>query len=209
VAGRVQELLGEVGLQAEHARRFPHQLSGGQRQRVSIARALAVEPRLLVLDEPTSALDVTTQAHVLGLIQRLRAERQLTYLLISHNLAVVGELCEQTAVMYLGRIAEFGPTVELLERPAHPYTRALRSAVPEIDAAARRGRVPLQGEPGSAADLPSGCIFHPRCPLATDRCRAERPVMREVVPSRAVACHRAEEVLAGGRGTAGRSTRPT
>jgi peptide/nickel transport system ATP-binding protein len=199
VAWRVQELLREVGLQAEHARRFPHQLSGGQRQRVSIARALAVEPRLLVLDEPTSALDVTAQARVLELIQRLRAERRLAYLLISHNLAVVGELCEQTAVMYLGRIVELGSTARLLAQPAHPYTRALRSAVPEIDAAARHVRVPLGGEPGSAADLPSGCVFHPRCPLVTDRCRTERPALREVVPSRVVACHRAEEVLASAR----------
>jgi oligopeptide/dipeptide ABC transporter ATP-binding protein len=195
VSERVRELLGEVGLQAEHARRFPHQLSGGQRQRVSIARALAVEPRLLVLDEPTSALDVTAQAHVLELIQRLRAERQLTYLLVSHNLAVVGELCERTAVMYLGRIVELGPTGQLLERPAHPYTRALRSAVPEIDAAARRARMPVEGEPGSSADLPSGCVFHPRCPLAIDRCRSERPALREVAPGQSAACHRAEEVL--------------
>jgi oligopeptide/dipeptide ABC transporter ATP-binding protein len=197
VSERVQELLHEVGLQAEHARRFPHQLSGGQRQRVSIARALAVEPRLLVLDEPTSALDVTAQAHVLELIQRLRAERQLTYLLVSHNLAVVGELCERTAVMYLGRLVELGPTGQLLARPAHPYTRALRAAVPEIDAAARRARVPVQGEPGSSAALPAGCVFHPRCPLAIDRCRSERPLLREVAPSQAAACHRAEEVLDG------------
>jgi oligopeptide/dipeptide ABC transporter ATP-binding protein len=198
VSERVRELLHEVGLQAEHARRLPHQLSGGQRQRVSIARALAVEPRLLVLDEPTSALDVTAQAHVLELIQRLRAERQLTYLLVSHNLAVVGELCERTAVMYLGRIVELGPTGQLLERPAHPYTRALRSAVPEIDAAARRARLPIEGEPGSSADLPSGCVFHPRCPLAIDRCRSERPVLREVTPGQSAACHRAEEVLENG-----------
>jgi oligopeptide/dipeptide ABC transporter ATP-binding protein len=195
VAERVQELLREVGLPADHAGRFPHELSGGQRQRVSIARALAVEPRLLVLDEPTSALDVTTQAHVLGLIRRLRGERNLTYLLVSHNLAVVGELCERTAVMYLGRIVELGPTVQVLTRPAHPYTRALRSAVPEVDAAARRARISLEGEPGSAADPPSGCGFRPRCPLAIERCRTDRPSLREVAPGQAAACHRAEEVL--------------
>jgi oligopeptide/dipeptide ABC transporter ATP-binding protein len=198
VSARVGELLQEVGLAPDHARRFPHQLSGGQRQRVAIARAMAVEPRMLVLDEPTSALDVTVQARVLELIRRLRASHSLAYLLVSHNLAVVQELCEQTAVMYVGQIVERGPTRMLLARPAHPYTVALRSAVPEIDLGARRERVVLHGALPNPADPPPGCRFHPRCPIAIDVCRAEVPPLRPVGPGRAVACHRADEVLRGG-----------
>jgi oligopeptide/dipeptide ABC transporter ATP-binding protein len=194
---RVRELLEEAGLDPGFASRFPHQLSGGQRQRVAIARALSVQPRLLVLDEPTSALDVRAQARILELIGRLRGERRLAYLLITHNLAVVSELCEQTAVLYLGRVAESGPTGELLSSPAHPYTRALRSAVPEIAASARSTRIVLHGEPPDATSPPSGCVFHPRCPLAIDRCVVEAPSLRAVAPGRLVACHRAEEVLAG------------
>jgi oligopeptide/dipeptide ABC transporter ATP-binding protein len=196
-AHRVAELLAEAGLEPEFADRYPHQLSGGQRQRVAIARALSVQPRLLVLDEPTSALDVRTQAHILELIARLRAERSLSYLLISHNFGVVSELCGQTAVLYLGKIAEIGPTSVLLSRPAHPYTVALRSAVPEIDAAGRRSRIVLPGEPPDAAYPPAGCVFHTRCPLAVDRCCTEVPARRELAPGHAVACHRAEDVLAG------------
>ncbi len=196
-ARRAGDLLAEVGLDRDFASRYPHQLSGGQRQRVAIARALSVQPRLLVLDEPTSALDVRAQAMVLSLIARLRAERQLSYLLITHNFAIVSELCEQTAVLYLGRIAESGPTRELLQAPAHPYTQALRSAVPEIDWTARRTRVILPGEPPDAANPPPGCVFHPRCPLAVGRCRTEVPLLRPAGPGRLVACHRAEEVLAG------------
>ena len=194
---RVRELLTETGLDPDFAARYPHQLSGGQRQRVAIARALSVQPRLLVLDEPTSALDVRAQARILELIGRLRGERRLSYLLITHNLAVVSELCEQTAVLYLGRVAESGPTAELLGAPAHPYTRALRSAVPEVDASARSARIVLHGEPANAISPPPGCVFHPRCPLAIDRCTVEEPVLRAVAPGRLVACHRAEEVLAG------------
>jgi oligopeptide/dipeptide ABC transporter ATP-binding protein len=195
VAGRVLELLEEVGLGADHAARFPHQLSGGQRQRVSIARALAVEPLALVLDEPTSALDVTVQARILDLVVRLREERRLSYLLISHNLAVIEQLCEHVIVLYLGQVVEAGPADTLLRRPAHPYTQALRAAVPELDQrlpAPRTTRV----DPPNPADPPPGCRFHPRCPLAIDRCRAERPALREV-EGRVVACHRAEDALAG------------
>jgi oligopeptide/dipeptide ABC transporter ATP-binding protein len=198
VSARVGELLHEVGLAPDHARRFPHQLSGGQRQRVAIARAMAVEPRMLVLDEPTSALDVTVQARVLELIRRLRASHSLAYLLVSHNLAVVQELCEETAVMYLGQIVERGPTRMLLARPAHPYTGALRSAVPEINLGARRERVVLHGALPNPADPPPGCRFHPRCPIAIDVCRVEVPPLRPVEPGRVVACHRADEVLRGG-----------
>jgi oligopeptide/dipeptide ABC transporter ATP-binding protein len=195
VSGRVEALLADVGLEAEHARRYPHQLSGGQRQRVAVARALAVEPRILVLDEPTSALDVTVQARILRLIGTLREQRQLAYLLISHNLAVVEQLCESTAVMYLGKIVERAATQIVLYEPAHPYTVALRAAVPDITA--RRTGVPLvPGPPPSAAAPPPGCTFHPRCPLAVERCRIDVPELR-TVGARVVACHRAEDVLSG------------
>ena len=190
-------LLTEAGLDPSFAERYPHQLSGGQRQRVAIARALSVEPRLLVLDEPTSALDVRTQAHILKLIAGLRTERKLSYLLITHNFGVVSELCEQIAVLYLGRIAEIGATDVLLHAAAHPYTVALRSAVPEVDVAARRPRIVLPGDPPDAANPPPGCVFHPRCPLAVARCRTEVPVLRDAGPGHQVACHRAEDVLAG------------
>jgi len=202
-AARARELLAEVGLGPEFAGRYPHQLSGGQRQRVAIARALSVQPRLLVLDEPTSALDVNAQARILALIARLRADRNLAYLLITHNLGIVSELCEQTAVLYLGRVVESGATSELLSTPAHPYTRALRSAVPAIDIAARSARVVLPGEPPDATSPPPGCVFHPRCPIAVDRCATEVPALRRVRPARLVACHRAEEVLAGAMEAAG------
>lgn len=195
--GRVQELLQDVALDPDFVDRFPHQLSGGQRQRVAIARALAVGPQALVLDEPTSAIDVTAQARILALIQRVRDEHQLAYLLITHNLAVVSELCEATVVLYLGKVAESGPTGALLTHPAHPYTKALRSAVPELDPATRSSRVALTGEPPSATAPPSGCVFHPRCPLSVDRCREAVPILREVEPTRMAACHRAEEVLGG------------
>ena len=191
---RVEELLTDVGLQPEHAERLPHQLSGGQRQRVAIARALAVEPRLLVLDEPTSALDVTVQARVLELISKLREEHSLAYLLISHNLAVVEQLCEQVAVLYLGQVVERGEAQQVLTRPVHPYTRALRAAVPELSETLPRPAT-TRADPPNPADPPPGCRFHPRCPLAIDRCRQERPLLREV-GGRLAACHRAEESLA-------------
>ena len=194
VDDRIASLLAEVGLDPEMAGRYPHQLSGGQRQRVAIARALSVEPRVLVLDEPTSALDVTVQARILELIAELRRERGLAYVLISHNLAVVEQLCEETAVLYLGRIVEHGPTEQILARPAHPYTLALRSAVPEIDLAARRSRIVLPGTMPDPANPPPGCPFHPRCPYAIDRCRTEVPEPR-AIDGRTVACHRAEEIV--------------
>jgi peptide/nickel transport system ATP-binding protein len=155
---------------------------------------LAVEPRLLVLDEPTSALDVTVQARVLELIGRLREERSLAYLLISHNLAVVEQLCEQVAVLYLGQVVEQGEAKRVLTRPVHPYTRALRAAVPELSETLPQPRVE-RADPPDPADPPPGCRFHPRCPMAVDRCRTERPVLREV-GGRLVACHRAEDSLA-------------
>ncbi|HEY7013569.1 MAG TPA: ABC transporter ATP-binding protein [Streptosporangiaceae bacterium] len=197
VAAQVAALLSEAALDPALASRYPHQLSGGQRQRVAIARALAVSPRLLVLDEPTSALDVTAQARILALVRRLRDERQLAYLLITHNLAIIPGLCEQMVVLYLGRVAESGPTGELLARPAHPYTLALRSAVPEVDAAARRSRIILPGDTPQAGSTPPGCPFHPRCPLAIDVCRTTVPPLQAVAPERQAACHRAGEVLSG------------
>ena len=197
VGDRVAALLAEAALDPALASRYPHQLSGGQRQRVAIARALAVGPRLLILDEPTSALDVTAQARILALVRRLRDERQLACLLITHNLAIIPGLCEQMVVLYLGRVAEAGPAGELLARPAHPYTLALRSAVPEVDAAARRSRIILPGDTPHAATPPPGCPFHPRCPLAVEICRTSVPQPRTVAPGRQVACHRADEVLSG------------
>jgi oligopeptide/dipeptide ABC transporter ATP-binding protein len=194
---RTSALLREVGLDPEFAGRYPHQLSGGQRQRVAIARALSVEPRMLVLDEPTSALDVRAQAHILRLIGRLREERRLAYLLITHNLAVVSELCEQTAVLYLGHLVESGPTSDLLSTPAHPYTLALRSAVPEVNPDRRASRVVLAGEPPDAANPPAGCVFHPRCPMAIDVCRVQVPSLQQVLPGRLAACHRSADMLAG------------
>jgi oligopeptide/dipeptide ABC transporter ATP-binding protein len=194
---RVATLLKEVGLEPEHAERLPHQLSGGQRQRVAIARALAVEPRMLVLDEPTSALDVTVQARVLELIAELRRERSLAYLLISHNLAVVEQLCEQIAVLYRGHLVEEGPSELLLDRPAHPYTRALRAAVPELGEALPAPAI----RPDAATDaipVTGGCPFADRCPMVVDRCRQERPALREL-EGRRVACHRAVESIELGR----------
>src|ERR1700751_5265172 len=202
VRDRVAALLSEAALDPALASRYPHQLSGGQRQRAAIARALAVSPRLLVLDGPTSALDVTAQERVLATIRRLRAERGLSCLLITHNLAIVPELCAQTAVLYLGRLAETGPPAGLLASPAHPHTLALRSAVPEVHPARRRSRIILPGGAQVAAARPDGCAFHPRCPLAIDRGRVAVPELRSVAPGREAACHRAEEVLAGLRPTA-------
>lgn len=188
---RVAELLQSVGLTAADREKFPHQFSGGQRQRISIARALATQPEFLVCDEPTSALDVSVQAQVLNIMKELQRERGLTYLFISHNLAVVRHVSDQVGVMYLGRLVELADKAELFARPRHPYTRMLLDAIPDIHMTGR-SRTPVQGEVPNPLNPPSGCSFHPRCPHASARCKSERPAMLEFKGVR-VACHAVEE----------------
>ncbi len=188
---RVAELLRQVGLSPTDGAKYPHEFSGGQRQRISIARALAGRPEFLVADEPTSALDVSVQAQILNLVKDLQERLGLTYLLISHNLAVVSLMADQVGVMYLGRIVELAPAGELFARPRHPYTRLLLDTVPDLEMR-RRERTPVAGEVPSPIDPPPGCAFHPRCPWANARCRAERPRPLPVGAAR-VACHAVEE----------------
>lgn len=188
---RVAELLQSVGLTAADREKFPHQFSGGQRQRISIARALATQPEFLVCDEPTSALDVSVQAQVLNIMKDLQRARGLTYLFISHNLAVVRHVSDQVGVMYLGRLVELADKADLFARPRHPYTRMLLDAIPDIHMSGR-SRTPVQGEVPNPLNPPSGCSFHPRCPHAGPRCKAERPALLEIEGVR-VACHAVEE----------------
>ena len=188
---RVVELLRSVGLVAADMEKFAHQFSGGQRQRVSIARALATQPEFLVCDEPTSALDVSVQAQVLNIMKDLQHHRGLTYLFISHNLAVVRHVSDQVGVMYLGRLVELAAKAALFAQPRHPYTRMLLDAIPDI-AMSGRARTPVQGEVPNPLNPPSGCSFHPRCPHATDRCRQERPALLQIQGVR-IACHAVQE----------------
>ncbi|MFO1228107.1 ABC transporter ATP-binding protein [Roseateles sp.] len=192
IDAKVAELLGSVGLRAQDGQKFPHQFSGGQRQRISIARALATSPEFLVCDEPTSALDVSVQAQVLNLMRDLQQARGLTYLLISHNLAVVRHMADEIGVMYLGRMVEWADKASLFESPLHPYTRLLLDAIPKLHPRAQ-ARQPIEGEVPNPIQPPSGCAFHPRCTLAGPRCRAEVPVLRQAAPGRRVACHAVEE----------------
>ena len=196
-AAAVDDLLETVGLGRRFRNRYPNELSGGQRQRIGIARALAVNPRLLVADEPVSALDVSVQAQILELLQRLREERGLAYLFISHQLGVVRHIADEVAVMYLGVIVEQAPTGALYAQPMHPYTRALLGAAPVADPRLRRTRQLLEGDPPSPIDPPSGCRFRTRCAFAQERCAAEQPALRELGEGRRVACHFAEAIAAG------------
>jgi peptide/nickel transport system ATP-binding protein len=189
IKARLEELMNLVGLAPEYLLRYPHEFSGGQRQRIGIARAIALNPSLIIADEPVSALDVSVQAQIVNLLADLQEQLDLTYVFIAHDLAVVRQIADRVAVMYLGTIVEIGQTDTVMHRPAHPYTAALISAVPEPDFSARKARTVLQGEPPSPAHPPSGCRFHTRCPKAAARCKEERPVLRAFGEGRDVACH--------------------
>lgn len=192
---RVLELMESVGLPGEFLHRYPHQFSGGQRQRIGIARAIALDPALIVCDEPVSALDVSVQNQILNLLKELRDRKQLTYLFISHDLSVVRFLADRVCVMFLGRVCEIAPTGSLYEKPLHPYTRFLLNAVPKCDPHARSEETALlTGDVPSPIEMPSGCPFHTRCPYTDGRCRSERPALR-TLGDHSVACHRAEELL--------------
>jgi oligopeptide/dipeptide ABC transporter ATP-binding protein len=186
---RIDSLLLQVGLSPEHANRYPRQFSGGQRQRIGIARALAVGPRLIVADEPVSALDVSVQAQIINLMQDLQQQTAVAYLFIAHDLAVVRHVADRIAVMYLGGIMEIGDKRQIYSAPHHPYTQALLSAVPRPDPDAPQRRIVLEGDVPSSADVPIGCRFHTRCPLATSRCREEAPSLTEVATGHQAACH--------------------
>jgi peptide/nickel transport system ATP-binding protein len=191
VEPKVRELLGKVGLQKEHVNRFPHEFSGGQRQRIGVARALALEPRLIVLDEPVSALDVSVQAQIINLLDDLQDDFRLTYLFVAHDLSVVRHVSDRIAVMYLGKLMEVSPAEELYTKPIHPYTSALLSAIPIPDPRENRSRERLVvgGEPPNPINPPSGCVFHPRCPRATDVCRQVEPPLARYANGHLAACH--------------------
>ena len=189
IRDRVLELLEQVGLGKQHIDRFPHELSGGQCQRVAVARALAVNPRLIILDEPTSALDVSVQAQIINLLENLKKSHGLTYLFISHDLNVVQHISDRIAVMYLGKLVELGPSEAIFSEPLHPYTQALFGAIPLPVVDSGRQLTILEGNVPSPINPPSGCRFHPRCPLVQDICKQNQPELRQSYPGRLVACH--------------------
>ena len=186
---RIRELLKSVGLNEAHAERYPHEFSGGQRQRIGIARALAVEPKIIICDEPVSALDVSVQAQIINLLQDLQNKHGIAYLFIAHDLAVVKHISRRVMVMYLGKVVEIGPSAAVVDEPKHPYTQALISAVPVVDPDSKRQRVILPGDVPSPINPPRGCPFHPRCPIAQDRCKVEIPPLREITPGHWASCH--------------------
>ena len=191
-AKRIAELLSAVGLDNAYAQRYPHEFSGGQRQRIGIARALAVEPEIIICDEPVSALDVSVQAQIINLLRDLQQQRGLAYLFIAHDLAVVEHISHRVLVMYLGKVVEQAAASEIIRAPKHPYTQALISAVPEIDPDAKRQRILLPGDVPSPIHPPSGCSFHPRCPVAEAKCKTDAPVLREIAEGHFAACHLAK-----------------
>ena len=194
VERRVMDIAAKVGLNTTYLKRYPHAFSGGQRQRIGIARALVLNPRVIVCDEAVSALDVSIQAQVINLLHDLQQEFGLTYLFISHDLSVVEYISDKVGVMYLGKMVEFAPTKKLFEHPMHPYTESLLSAVPVADPTVQMERIPLEGEIPNPANPPSGCFFHTRCRFCTEKCKAEAPAYVELEPEHFVACHRAEEL---------------
>ncbi len=197
---RVSELLEVVGLDIRYLKRYPHAFSGGQRQRIGIARALALNPKVIICDEAVSALDVSVQAQIINLLEDLQAEFGIAYLFIAHDLSVVEHISDDVAVMYVGKVVESAPTSELFSNPKHPYTEALMSAVPVPDPKQKLAEITLEGEVANPADPPSGCYFHPRCRYAQDRCRTETPELREVEGGHMAACHFAEELDLSGVG---------
>lgn len=190
---KVKELMEIVGLNRSYLQRYPHEFSGGQRQRIGIARALSLQPKLIVADEPVSALDVSIQSQVINLMEDLQKEFDLTYIFIAHDLSVVKHISDRVGVMYLGRMVEIASKEELYHQPAHPYTKALLSAVPVPNPKAKRERIILTGDVPSPANPPTGCAFHPRCPQAFDRCRLERPQLMQLTSDHVVACHLYDE----------------
>ena len=199
----VVSLLERVGLRPEHIRRYPHEFSGGQRQRIGIARSLSLNPQVIICDEPVSALDVSVQAQTLNLMNDLKADFNLAYIFIAHDLSVVQHISDRVAVMYVGRIAEMADSLNLYNHPLHPYTEALMSAVPRPDPRLKKERIIMEGDVADPGNPPPGCLFHPRCRYAVDKCKTEIPQLRELKHDHYVSCHRADELELKGIATSG------